>query len=60
LTSVLTRTLGELAGTGQRIVMGDSSPAVWRGRYDVQLVHEPEMVRTLVKGPLSIEEDVTP
>jgi hypothetical protein len=55
-----TRALGELGGTTQRVVgaVGSETP-LWAGRFDVQLGYDAGLVRTLVRGVISILEDVT-
>jgi hypothetical protein len=50
-----TRMLMDVAGQ-QRVV---GAPAVSRCTYDVQLEHSPGVVRTLIRGRFTIEEDVT-
>lgn len=56
LTPAQTRSLSELPSSGGVVVGGTK---VWKGRYDVQLAHDPDMVRTLIRGTLTIEMDVT-
>lgn len=43
----------------QQVVGNEGSPATWVGWYDIQVGYDTGMLRTVVKGPLRIEEDVT-
>jgi hypothetical protein len=55
-----TRALAESSTVREKHqVVGASSVKVWRGRYDVQVAYDTGMVRTLLKGWLELEEDVT-
>lgn len=55
-----TRALGDLAQPPwQRVVGQDCVVKTWVGRYDIQLTHDPDVVRTFVKGDFFVEEDVT-
>lgn len=55
-----TRTLFESnTSQYQQVVGGPADPATWVGWYDVQVGYDTGMLRTVVKGPFTIEEDVT-
>ncbi len=55
-----TRALGELGGVSQRVVGVPGSEApLWVGLFDVQLSYGEGLVRTMVRGTLSILKDVT-
>lgn len=43
----------------QQVVGAAGDPATWVGWYDIQVGYDTGMLRTVVKGPLLIEEDVT-
>lgn len=60
LTPEQTRRLYQLESCGPRVVGPGVGGRVWTGRYDIQLVRDTTFVRTLVRGELRIETDVTP
>lgn len=56
-----TRTLSQLpsARRAQRVANVGSAVAVWQGEYDLQVTHDPDMVRTLLQGAIFLQLDVT-
>ena len=54
-----TRRLFELEDPGTYVLVGKHGGKVWTGKYDIQLSHDTSVARTLIKGSVELEEDVT-